>query len=367
MNVPLLDLSAQHRPFFKEMESAISSVIEDGHYILGENVERFEQEMCAYTGARHAIGVASGTDALLLSLKSQGVGPGDEVITTPFTFIATADSICAAGANPVFADINPLTYNLDPEAVEHAITPRTRAIIPVHLYGMPADMDGITRLARPHGLTIIEDNAQALGAEYEGRKTGSIGKAAALSFFPSKNMGCCGDGGMVLTSDDAVAARVRRLRVHGNERKYYAMELGINSRLDELQAAILRLKLPHLDDWNHARNRNAGIYDSMLAESDRITTPIRIPGRTHVFHQYTISVLERDRVQAHLRERGIGNAIYYPTPLHLQPAFSYLGLKKGSFPHAEAAAARVLSLPIGPELSERDVECVAENVIEVMS
>ncbi|MHB8142665.1 MAG: DegT/DnrJ/EryC1/StrS family aminotransferase [Thermoleophilia bacterium] len=364
--VPLLDLEIIHDGIGDELRQAFARVLASGRFILGPEVEKFEREMAAYCGTAHAVGVASGSDALYLSLRALDIGPGDEVITTPFSFIATAECIAQAGAQPVFADIDPATFNISPDAVADAITERTRAIIPVHLFGLPADMKKLSAIAARRGLAVIEDTAQALGAVTGGRKAGSISDAGALSFFPSKNLGCLGDGGMVLTASDETAARLRSLRAHGSTRKYHSEELGINSRLDALQAALLRVKLARLDEWNALRWRNAQLYDSLLAGVETVRPPGAGDGSSgsHVYHQYTVRLRKRDAVKQRLDEMGIGNAVYYPLPLHLQPAFAGLGYRPGDFPAAEAACREVLSLPVGPELDPDQVQRVAAAVIQ---
>ena len=362
--VPLLDLRRQYHSIKAEIDAAIQRVLESGRFILGQEVEAFEEELARYLGVKHAIGVASGTDALWLSLKAVGVGPGDRVITSPFTFFATAGAIVNVGARPLFADIEPRTYNLDPERLAAAPgkeLKQCKAIIPVHLYGQMADMDPIMELARKYGLTVIEDAAQAIGAEYNGRKAGTIGDLGIFSFFPTKNLGAYGDGGMVVTNDEALADRVRLLRVHGSRPKYYHQIVGTNSRLDALQAAILRAKLPHLDRWSQARQRWAERYNQLLRELQlTLELPYPRPTATHIYHQYTIRVKDgrRDGLRAHLKERGIGTEVYYPLPLHLQRCFAGLGYKEGEFPEAERASKEVLSLPIFPELTEEEVHQV---------
>jgi dTDP-4-amino-4,6-dideoxygalactose transaminase len=364
MNVPLLDLERLHRALTDELGEACSRVIASGRYILGENVSALEAEVAAYCDVPYAVGVASGTDALYLSLRALDIKPGDEVITTPFTFVATVDVIIQAGGRPVFVDIEPETFNIDPALVEAAVTARTRAIIPVHLYGQAADMKAIMAIAKNHHVPVIEDNAQALGAVCGGSKTGSIGDTAALSFFPSKNLGCLGDGGMVLTRDEEFAARVRQLRAHGSARKYFFTEIGINSRLDELQAALLRVKLPYLDQWNEARRRYAGLYSTLLDGVPGLKLPVEAPGNYHVYHQFTLRLQQREAVIESLKAAGIGCAVYYPEPLHLQPAFANLGYGAGFFPTAETACREVLSLPIGPELEEQEIRYVATAIKE---
>lgn len=364
--IPLLDLAALHLPLAEELEKACREVIASGRFILGPNVGMLEREIAEYCGVAAAVGVASGTDAIHLSLRAAGIGPGDEVITTPFTFCATADSILLAGARPVFADIEPGSYNLDPRAVAAVITSATKAIVAVHLYGQAADMTALRELAEKHELLLVEDNAQALGATRDGKKTGSLGDFAAISFFPSKNLGGFGDGGMVLTDDDTAAERVRSLRAHGTTRKYYSTELGLNSRLDELQAAVLRVKLPHLDTWNTKRRENAAIYESLLSGCAGVTTPAVSGGCDHVYHQYTVLVPERDRVQDELRRQGIATAVYYPVPLHLQPLFAQCGYGADDFPVTSRASSSVISLPVGPELGAAEIERVAAALIKAV-
>lgn len=361
MRLALVDLKRQYRSIKEEIDQALKGVVESGQFILGEEVKGLEEELAAYVGVKYAIGVASGTDALLLALMAYGIGPGDEVITAPFTFVATADVVLLLGATPVFVDIDPLTYNIDPNRIEPAITDRTKAIIPVHLYGQSVDLDPILDLARRYGLRVIEDTAQALGAEYKGRKVGSLGDIACLSFFPTKNLGAYGDGGMVLTDDPEIARRIRMLRVHGSEDKYYHKFLGLNSRLDALQAAILRVKLPHLDDWNHRRRQIAALYNELLQDLD-LTLPHEAEFNKHVYHQYTIRVRDREGLRRHLAAAGIPTGVYYPLSLHLQEVFSGLGYREGDFPASERAAQEVLSLPIYPELEEEEVEYICDRI-----
>jgi len=374
MNVPLLDLTRQYRAIREEIDAAVHRVLALGRFILGPEVEAFEREIAEYLGVKHAIGVASGTDALLLSLKALRVGPGDGVIVPSFTFFATAGVVTNVGATPVFADIDPQTFNISTESVKeilyHPSSPITiRAIIPVHLYGQPADMDEITRLAKEYDLYVIEDAAQAIGAEYRGQKVGTIGHLGCFSFFPTKNLGAYGDGGLVVTNDDELAEKVRMLRVHGSKPKYYHHLVGTNSRLDALQAAILRAKLPHLDEWTVARQRIAARYDELLRDVPGVEIPFRAPDRTHIFHQYTIRVLSgrRDALQKHLREKGIGTQVYYPLPLHLQPCFRHLGYKEGDLPESERASREVLSLPMFPELTEEEQDYVVQAVKAFMA
>ena len=373
--IPILDLKAQYESIKDEINAAIAEVLESTQFILGPTVRDLEQRVAAYCGCRYGVGVASGTDALRLTLTALGIGPSrfdpstssgrrrlstrDEVITTPFTFIATANTISHCGARPVFVDIDPITYNIDPAAIEAAITEHTKAIVPVHLYGQPADMDPIMELAETHGLHVIEDAAQAIGARYKGQRVGSIGHAGCLSFYPTKNLGAYGDGGMVVTNDPQIAERVDILRRQGSKRKYHAEVLGFNSRLDALQAAILRVKLDHLDDWNAARREVAHRYNELLADLP-VTTLGEIPDVYHVYHQYTIRAPQRDALRAFLKQQGIGSMIYYPLPLHRQELYAGLGYAEGSLPCAEQAARNVLSLPMYPELTPAQQAQVAQ-------
>lgn len=369
MRVPLLDLTRQYRAIAEPVMAALRSVIEEQRFILGPAVERFEAEVCRYLGVAHAVGCASGTDALLLSLRALDVRPGDEVVTSPFTFFATAGAIHNVGARPVFADIDPETFNLDPAAAEAAIGERTRALIPVHLFGQMAEMEAFRVLGERHGVPVIEDAAQAIGARQrtatgEWITTGTLGDACGFSFFPSKNLGAFGDAGMVVTNRAEVAERLFKLRVHGGRQMYHHEEVGYNSRLDALQAAVLSAKLPHLRAWSEARRAHARFYDDALGGIDGITTPVVRPHNESIFNQYTLRVHggRRDELQRFLAERGIGSAVYYPVPLHLQECFAYLGYRAGDFPEAERAAAEVLSLPVYPELEPAQLEHVAESV-----
>jgi len=364
--IPVADLKAQYLEIKDELDAAVSETLADAHFILGPNVAALESEVAAYCDTRFGIGVASGTDALHLALRALNIGPGDEVVTTPFTFIATAEAISYVGATPVFVDIDPITFNIDPGRLEAAIGPRTRAILPVHLYGQPADMDEIGAIANEHKLAVIEDCAQAIGATYRGRKAGSFGAFGCLSFFPSKNLGGAGDGGMLVTGDEQLAARVRRLRAHGSSRKYYHEEIGYNSRLDELQATIVRVKLRHLDTWTRRRQEIAALYDSRLSENNGIALPVTGDDHTHVRHQYTIKIHDRDRVKTELTEHGIDSAIHYPLPIHLQPAYAYLGRRAGDFPVSERAAAEVLSLPMYPQLADAQVERICADLLNIL-
>ncbi len=367
MQVPSFDLTRQNSKLRDELMAAIGHVVDSGQFILGDNIERLEEAITEICGVKHAIAVANGSDALYLALMAADVGPGDEVITTPFTFFATAGSIVRAGAKPVFCDIDPKTYNIDPTQIEDKITARTKAILPVHLYGQSADMDPINRIASRHGLTVIEDAAQAIGAKYKGRPAGSLGDMACISFFPTKNLGAFGDAGMVVTKDDALAERLRMLRVHGSKKKYYHELLGINSRLDALQAAVLNVKVKYLGDWIEARRSLAEGYDRGLILATGVATcPAVIEGAYHVYHQYTIRVPHRDAIQEELRSRGVGSTVYYPLPLHLQPVFKNLGYNLGDFPESEKAAEEVLSLPMFPELEICEQEYVVEQICDIL-
>jgi dTDP-4-amino-4,6-dideoxygalactose transaminase len=361
--VPLLDLKAQYATIREEVRAAVDRVMESQHFILGPEVEALEAEVAAYSGCRFGVGVSSGTDALLLALMALEVGPGDEVITTPFTFFATAGSVHRLGAKPVFVDIEPASFNLDPAKIAAAVTKRTKAIIPVHLFGQCAEMDPIMDIACRHRLAVVEDAAQAIGAEYRGRRAGSMGAAGCFSFFPSKNLGGFGDGGMITTDDEALARRMRMLRNHGAEPKYYHKLVGGNFRLDALQAAVLRVKLTHLEDWSAARQRNAGRYRGMISRAGldgKVTCPAELPARRHIYNQFSIRTARRDALKAKLAERKVGHEIYYPVPLHRQECFAALGYGPGSLPESERAAAEVLALPIYPELTEAQQQYVVD-------
>jgi dTDP-4-amino-4,6-dideoxygalactose transaminase len=355
MQFPFLDLQAQFRSIRAEIMEAVTAVLESQKCVLGPEVDLFEREVAAYIGAKFAVSCASGTDALLLALMALELGPGDEVITTPFTFVATVGSIARLGARPVFVDIDPATFNLDSAGLAAAITPRTRAILPVHLFGLAADLDPILSIAAEHKIPVVEDAAQAIGATYKARQVGTFGSFGCFSFFPSKNLGAAGDGGLITTNDAELADRLLVLRGHGSRERYYYETIGTNSRLDSLQAAILRIKLRYLDRWTEGRRRNAEIYRQLFTEFgllDQITLPTTPAGLTHIYNQYTIRAPRRDQLKSHLLNAGIPSEIYYPLPLHLQRAFTYLGYKPGDFPQSEAAAREVLSLPIYPELEE---------------
>jgi dTDP-4-amino-4,6-dideoxygalactose transaminase len=364
VTVPLLDLTRQYRTIKYEIDAAVARVIERQHFILGPEVEAFEREVASYTGVEHAIGMSSGTDALLAALMALGIGPADEVVTTTYTFFATAGVIARLGAKPVFIDIDPATFNIDPVGVAAAITPRTRAVIPVHLFGRMADMDSIMAAAAGRGVAVIEDAAQAIGSfDAAGRRAGSIGLAGCFSFFPSKNLGGFGDGGMTVSRESEFGYRLKLLRVHGAEPKYHHALVGGNFRLDALQAAVLRVKLRHLEAWSACRRRNAARYRELFDAArlnDRVVLPADEPG--HTYNQFVIRVSGRDALQRFLRGRGIGSELYYPLPLHLQECFAGLGHIRGEFPHAEAAARETLALPIYPELSDDQLEAVVEGI-----
>lgn len=368
MTVPMLDLKAQYRTIKDEVDRAVASVIERQEFIMGREVGELERAVAALSAAKHGIGCASGTDAILLPLKSLGLQPGDEVIAPSFTFFATAGAIHNAGGTPVFVDIDPVTYCIDPDAIAAAITPRTRAIVVVHLFGQMAAMERILAVAERHGLPVLEDGAQAIGArrQVEGtwRLAGELGWCGTFSFFPSKNLGGYGDGGMMVTQDDALADRLRKLRLHGGAKQYHHEEVGTNSRLDTLQAAVLLAKLPHLAAWSEARRGRAARYSAALGQHPAISTPVIDPANEHIFHQYTLRVPHRDQLLAHLKDRGIGCAVYYPVGLHLQPCFAHLGYQAGSLPHTESAMREVISLPVYPELGDEALDRVVTAVRE---
>jgi dTDP-4-amino-4,6-dideoxygalactose transaminase len=348
--IPLVDLTAQYHSIKEEIDAAVHATLESGHFILGPLVSKFEESVAAYLGVNHAIGLASGTDALVLALRALDIGAGDEVIIPAYTFFATAGTVMSVGATPVFVDIDPLTYEIDVTQIKDHITPRTKAIIPVHLYGHPADMEPILEVARSHGLKVIEDNAQAFGATYRGKKTGSIGDIGCLSFFPTKNLGAYGDGGMVVTNNPALAERMRMLRTHGWKKKYYSEEVGYNSRLDALQAAILQAKLPYVDRWNKQRREIAWRYSDKIAPQG-VTVPVECDWSMHVYHLYIIRSHRRDELQTFLKQRGIASEVYYPLPPHLSTPCRKFGYQEGDFPHAERASRETLALPLYPELT----------------
>jgi dTDP-4-amino-4,6-dideoxygalactose transaminase len=363
ITIPFGELKSQFRSIEKEIRAAIDDVLESSWYIFGRNCRAFEEEFAAYVGARHAVGVGSGPEAIHLALRAIGVGPGDEVITAANTCVPTAAGISASGASIVLVDPDPDTLTLDPSKLDAAITDRTRAIVPVHLYGHPCDMDGILAVATRRGVAVIEDCAQAHGTKYRGKRCGAFGTAAAFSFYPSKNLGACGDAGAVTTNDDSVAARVRSLRNYGEEKRYHHAVKGFNSRLDELQAAVLRVKLRHLDEWNQARRERAAEYRRMLAGSS-IVLPFEAPWAYHIYHLFVIRSSQRDDLAAHLASCGIGALLHYPIPIHLQEAYSDLGLTRGTFPEAEKACGEVLSLPMYAEMPFSHVTRVAECIHE---
>jgi dTDP-4-amino-4,6-dideoxygalactose transaminase len=371
LRVPMLDLCAQYAALQNEIQQALAAVLESQQFILGREVQTFEREMAAFCGVEHAVGLASGTDALILSLHAAGVGRGDEVVVPAFSYVATADCVSLLGATPVFADILPDTFNIDPADIEARITSRTRAIVPVHLYGQTAEMDAIVGIARRHGLAVVEDNAQAIGATHRGRRSGSLGDAGCVSFYPTKNLGAYGDGGMVVTQSGEFAARLRSLRGHGTRaHRYISEEQGWNSRLDELQAAVLRVKLRHLEEWTAARQARAARYSELLGGLSGVITPRVAEGATHVFHQYTLRIAggaaRRDAVQKFLASQGVASTVYYPLPLHLQPMFASLGYRRGSLPAAERAAEEALCIPIYPELSDAQQEHVAKSLVRAL-
>jgi len=360
--IPLVDLTAQYHSIKKEIDEAVLSTLESGHFILGPAVSKFEESVASYLGVRHAIGLASGTDALVLALRALDIGPGDEVIIPAYTFFATAGTVMSVGAKPVFVDVDPESYQIDTTRIRAAVTPQTKAIIPVHLYGHPAEMKPILAIAREFNLKVIEDNAQAFGAEYEGQKTGTFGEIGCLSFFPTKNLGAFGDAGGVVTNDDALAERMRMLRTHGWKKKYYSEEVGYNSRLDAMQAAILQAKLPHLDSWNEKRREISRRYSSRLAST--VGVPVERAWGKHVYHLYILRTPQRDGLQAFLRDRGISSEVYYPLPPHLSIPCRKFGYNEGDFPQAELASQQTLALPLYPELSPARQDEVIAAVAE---
>jgi dTDP-4-amino-4,6-dideoxygalactose transaminase len=363
--IPFIDLKAQHQSIRKELREAIDRVLDTCEFALGSEVEAFEREFAAYCGARHGIAVNSGTSALHLALLAAGVGPGDEVITVPFSFVATAAAIVYTGARPVFVDVDPRSYTMDAGQIERVITPRTKAILPVHLYGHPADMDPILEIARRHNLIVIEDAAQAHGAEYKGRKVGAIGDFSCFSFYPTKNLGACGEGGIALTNRPEFDRKIRMLRDWGQEKKYYHVLKAFNYRMEGMQGAVLRVKLRHLDSWNEARLTHAASYDAVLPASG-VQTPQAMAYARHVYHVYAIRTQERDDLQQSLTGRGIQTAVHYPYPIHLLPAYADLGYHLGDFPQSEKLSRELLSLPMFPELSEESISQVASTIVEFM-
>lgn len=365
----MLDLSNQYLNIKEEIIEKLNQVMSSSQFILGSHVKQLEKDIAKMSKTEHGIGVGNGSDAIHIALQAAGIGEGDEVITTSFTFFATAGAIARANAKPVFVDIDPVTYNIEPSKIEAAITDKTKAIIPVHLYGQMADMDAIMEIAKKHDLHVIEDAAQAIGSTYKGKQVGEMSSAATYSFFPTKNLGAYGDAGMIVTKDDNLAEQARVIRVHGSKPKYHHHVLGYNSRLDELQAAILSVKLPHLSTWTENRRKHATYYTEKLNEavSEYVVTPIEVEGNYHVFHQYTLRVQKRDELQAFLKEQGVATMIYYPIPLHLQPVFEELGYKEGDLPETEKAAKEALSLPMFPELEQEQQEYVIEKIVEFYS
>jgi len=371
MKIPIFDLTRQYSQIEKEINAAIEIVLRSGKFILGEEVEKFEKEIADYCGVKHAIGVASGTDAIYLAIKALGIGNGDAVIVPAFTFFATAGAAVNSGAKPIFADIDPKSFNISVSDIERILNTykgpyKIKAIIPVHLYGQMADMDEILELAKKYNIYVIEDAAQAIGAGYKGRKSGSLGDVGCFSFFPTKNLGAYGDGGMVVTNNDDIAQKVLMLRVHGASPKYYHRMVGINSRLDAIQAAILRAKIKYLPNWIEKRRAIADKYNKLLGDIDGLILPYQLPDRKHVFHQYTIRVTngKRDLLKTYLHEKGIGTQIYYPLPSHLQPCFSYLGYKEGTLPESEDDAKQVLSLPMFPEITQEEQNFISKTILE---
>ncbi|HKR02214.1 MAG TPA: DegT/DnrJ/EryC1/StrS family aminotransferase [Pyrinomonadaceae bacterium] len=363
MNVPFVDLQAQYRSIKAEVDAGIARVIESASFVLGREVEAFEAAFAEYVGARFCVGVNNGTAAIQLAVTACGLGPGDEVIVPANTFFASAEAVSTAGATPVFVDADPVSYNIDVSKIEAAITGRTRAILPVHLYGQPADLDPIFELARRRGLIVIEDAAQAHGARYKGKRVGALGRAGCFSFYPGKNLGAYGEGGAVVTNDEEVARRLRLLRDHGSARKYHHEIIAYNFRLEGIQGAVLNAKLPHLDEWNNLRRQHAASYNELLRESGLVLPKVP-PDVEPVYHLYVVQTEERDRLQKTLSEAGVQTGIHYPIPIHLQPAYASLDYKVGDFPEAESQATRVLSLPMFPELTESQIMHVAKTILE---
>lgn len=364
--IPFVDLKAQYSSIRDEIQEAINGVLEDTNFILGKHVKKFEEDFARFCGVRFAIGVGNGTEAITLALKALGICPGDEVITVPNTAAPTAEAITSAGARVVFVDIDPDTYNIDASKIAEKITKRTKAIVPVHLYGQPCNLDEVMRVAKTFNLKVIEDAAQAHGAMYEGKRVGSIGEAGCFSFYPSKNLGCYGDGGAVVTNDKDIALKISMLRDHGRKEKYLHAFEGHNSRLDALQAAVLQVKLKYIDEWNERRRKNAQFYTELLSDVNSVTVPKILTGAVPVFHLYVIKVKDRDALMARLKGEGIETGIHYPLPLHLQPAYAYLGMKKGSYPASEFATEHIISLPMFPELKREQIEMVVDAIREYL-
>jgi len=364
MNIQMVDVVGQYKKIKSEIDEAVQRVLDSGQFILGKDVRDFEESAAAYLGVKHAVGCASGTDALQIAMMALGIRPGDEIITTPFTFVATTETIALLGAKPVYVDIDPKTFNIDPAGIEKAVTKKTKAVIPVHLYGQSVDMDALMAIARKHKIPVIEDAAQAMGAEYKGKKVGGIGVMGAISFFPSKNLGAFGDAGMVVTNDDVIAERLRMIIVHGSKTRYKHEILGVNSRLDSLQAAVLNVKLKYLDRWRDGRRAAARKYNSLFRGSE-VVLPYEAPDSPHIYHQYTIRLKNRDQVAQRLAELKIPHAIYYPIPLHLQEAFRKPGIGEGAFPVTEQASREVLSLPMHTELTDDQQSLIVSSVREL--
>lgn len=366
MNIPLIDLKAQHQTLRTEINQAIQTVLDRTDFILGQDVTKFEEEFASYCGIRYAVGVSSGLAALELILLAFGIGPGDEVIVPAHTFTATAAAVTFSGAKPIFVDVNPDTWTIDPEKIEQAITPHTKAIIPVHLYGLPADMDEILAIAKKHDLIVVEDACQGHGSKYKGKLAGNLGHAAAFSFYPTKNLGACGDAGMITTNDERIAESARAMRNCGQRVKNVHEMLPFNHRMDNIQAAILRVKLPYLNQWLDARRRLAGLYNQLLAGMP-LVTPLEPAGYYHIYHLYVVRAQDRDGLQNQLKERGIGTAVHYPIPVHLQPFFLQNGQPQGSYPIAEKLCGEILSLPMYPEMTDEQVEIVASEMKAVLT
>lgn len=365
--IPILDLKGQYEQIKEELEPKVIEVLRSGSYILGQNVKEFEKEMCGFLNVENSIGVANGTDSLHLSLRALGIGAGDEVITTAFTFVATTEAIGIVGATPVFVDIDPKTFNIDASKIEEKITDKTKAIMPVHLYGHPAEMDKIMDIAKKHNLYVIEDCAQAIGAEFKGQKVGSFGDFGSFSFFPTKNLGAFGDGGMVTSHSKEYIDHIAALRNHGGAIRYYHDEIGLNSRLDEVQAAILRVKFQYINEWNEKRRQNAYNYNELLKDIDEVVTPYECPDVKSVYHQYTIQVPQRDKMCDLLREKGVGVMLYYPVPLHLQKVHKHLGVGEGTLPVTEDMTTKVMSLPMFPELTQEQQKYIANAIKESLT
>lgn len=365
--IPILDLKRQYDKIGKEIEKEVVEVLRSGSYILGKHNKALEEEFCNFVGVKHSIALNSGTDALHLALRALDIGAGDEVISVAFTFVATTEAIGIVGAKPVFVDIDPDTFNINPAKIENAITPKTKAIIPVHLYGQPCDMDAIMDIAKKHNLYVIEDCCQAIGATYKGKMVGSFGDAGCFSFFPTKNLGAMGDGGLLTTNSQLIKDRVIALRNHGGAIRYYHDEIGVNSRLDEVQAAILRVKFKHINEWNKKRRENAYRYNELFASCSDVQTPKELNDTYCVYHQYTVKIPNRDEVHKMLQEAGIGAMLYYPVPLHLQKVHEYLGVKEGSLPYTEEDTKLVISLPMFPELTYEEQKTVANTLIDCIN